>query len=49
MQVGPVRGDMEAAGFGGDEGVFVGFGGGQGFIRIQLHQIIFEHASWISV
>jgi hypothetical protein len=39
-----VVGDLEAAGFGGDEGVFVGFCCGQGAGRIQLHQIIFEHA-----
>ena len=37
-------GDVEAAGFGGDQSVFVGFGCGQSFGRIQLHQIIFEHA-----
>jgi len=44
MQVGPVGGDVEAAGFGGDQGVFVGFCCGQGAVRIQLHQIAFEHA-----
>ena len=36
--------DAEAAGFGGDQGVFVGLGGSQGCGPIQLHQIIFEHA-----
>jgi hypothetical protein len=44
MQVGPVGGDLEPAGFGGGEGVFVGLGCGEGVVRIQLHQIIFEHA-----
>jgi hypothetical protein len=37
-------GDLESSGFGGDQGVFVGLGGGQGAGRIQLHQIIIiEH------
>jgi hypothetical protein len=44
MEVGPVGGDVEATGFGGDQGMFVGFSCGQGVVRIQLHQIIFEHA-----
>ena len=39
-----MRGDLQAANFGGDQGVFVGLGSGQGAGRIQLHQIIFEHA-----
>jgi hypothetical protein len=43
MQVGPVCSDLESAGFGGGQGVFVGLGGGQGAGRIQLDQIIFEH------
>jgi hypothetical protein len=30
MQIGPVRRDLEPPGFGGGEGVFVGFSGGQG-------------------
>jgi hypothetical protein len=35
---------LESSGFGGDQGVFVGLGGGQGAGRIQLHQIIIiEH------
>jgi hypothetical protein len=37
MQVGPVRGDVEAVGFGGNESVFVGFGCGQSFCRVQVH------------
>ena len=28
MDVGPMRGDVESSGFGGDQGVFVGLGGG---------------------
>jgi hypothetical protein len=44
MQVSPMCSDAEAAGFGGDQGVFVGLGGSQGCGPIQLHQIIFEHA-----
>ena len=44
MQVCPMRSDLEPAGFGGDQGVFVSFGGGQRLGRIQLDQIIFEHA-----
>jgi hypothetical protein len=43
VKVRPVRGDLESPGFGGDQGVFVGLGSGQGAGRIQLHQIIFEH------
>jgi hypothetical protein len=44
MQVGPMGGDLESSGFGGDQGVFVGLRGGQGAGRIQLHQIIIiEH------
>jgi hypothetical protein len=41
-----MSGDLEPPGFGGDQGVFVGLGGGQGAGRIQLHQIIIiiEHA-----
>jgi hypothetical protein len=49
MQIGPMGRDMEPAGFGKDQGVFVGLrsrqGGGGG---IQLDQLIFEHASCIS-
>jgi hypothetical protein len=45
VQVGPMPSDAEAAGFGGDQGVFVGLRRGQGLRRIQLDQIIiFEHA-----
>jgi hypothetical protein len=45
-----MSGDLEPPGFGGDQGVFVGLGGGQGAGRIQIHQIIIiiEHASCIS-
>ena len=43
MQIRPVRGEVEAAGFGGDQSVFVGFRGSQSLRGIQLHQIIFEH------
>jgi hypothetical protein len=44
MEVGPMSGELEPPGFGGDQGVFVGLGCGQGAGRIQLHQIIiFEH------
>jgi hypothetical protein len=35
-----MSGDLEPPGFGGDQGVFVGLGGGQGAGRIQIHQII---------
>jgi hypothetical protein len=44
----PVRRDVEPAGFGGGQGVFVSLGGGAG--RIQFHQmiLIFEHTSCIS-
>jgi hypothetical protein len=48
MQVGPMGSDAEAAGFGGDQGVFVSLRGSQGCGPIQLQQIIFEHASCIS-
>ena len=44
MQVGPMGSDAEAAGFGGDQGVFVSLRSSQGCGPIQLHQIIFEHA-----
>jgi hypothetical protein len=44
VQVGPMPSDLESAGFGGDQGVFVGLRGSQGCGRIQLDQIIiFEH------
>jgi hypothetical protein len=36
--------DMEPAGFGTDQGVFVGLGRRQGAGGIQLDQFIFEHA-----
>jgi hypothetical protein len=37
-------GELQPSGFGGDQDVFVGLGGGQGAGRIQLHQIIIiEH------
>jgi hypothetical protein len=48
MQIGPMRGEVQAADLGGGEGVFIGLGGGQGAGRIQLHQIIIEHTSCIS-
>jgi hypothetical protein len=48
MEVGPMRRDLEAPGFGADQGVFVGLGGSQGAGRVQLDEIIFEHASCIS-
>jgi hypothetical protein len=38
-----MRGDVEAAGLGSDQGAFVGLSGSQRPRRIQLHQIIFEH------
>ena len=40
-----MSGDLKPADFGGDQGVFVGLGSGQGAGRIQLHQviIIIEH------
>jgi hypothetical protein len=44
VQVGPMPSDLESAGFGGDQSVFVGLRGSQGCGRIQLDQIIiFEH------
>ena len=43
MQVGPMRGNLEPADLGGDQGVFVGLRSSQGASRIQLHQISFEH------
>jgi hypothetical protein len=43
MQISPMRSDVKSAGFGGDQGVFIGLRGGQSLRRIQLHQIIFEH------
>jgi hypothetical protein len=44
VEIGPVGGDVEAAGLGGDQGVFVGLRGSQGLRGIQLHQtVIFEH------
>jgi hypothetical protein len=39
-----MRRDLEAPGFGADQGVFVGLGGSQGAGRVQLDEIIFEHA-----
>ena len=39
-----MRRNVEAAGFSGDQGVFVGLGGGQRACRVQLGEIIFEHA-----
>ena len=44
LQVGPVGGELQPSGFGGDQGVFVGLGCGQSLGGIQLDQIIFEHA-----
>jgi hypothetical protein len=45
VQVGPVRGKLQPADFGGDEGVFVGLRGSQGGGGVQLHQIlVIEHA-----
>jgi hypothetical protein len=40
MDVGPVSGDVESSGFGGDKGVFVGLGCGQGAGGVQLNQLI---------
>jgi hypothetical protein len=50
MQVGPMGGDVEPAGFGTDQGVFVGLRRRQGGGGIQLGQFIFEHAFniWIA-
>jgi hypothetical protein len=48
MQIGPMGRDMEPAGFGKDQGVFVGLRRRQGGGSIQLDQLIFEHASCIS-
>ena len=48
VQVGPVGGELQPSGFGGDQGVFVGLGCGQSVGGIQLDQIVFEHASCIS-
>jgi hypothetical protein len=45
VEIGPVGGDVEAAGLGGDQGVFVGLRSSQSLRGIQLHQtVIFEHA-----
>ena len=44
VQVGPVGGELQPSGFGGDQGVFVGLGCGQSVGGIQLDQIVFEHA-----
>jgi hypothetical protein len=45
MQVGPVRGKLQLADFGGDQGVFVGLRGSQGGGGAQLDQIlVIEHA-----
>ena len=45
--------DVQPADLGGDQGVFVGLGRGEGVRRIQLHQIIFEHTfnirSWAAI
>jgi hypothetical protein len=43
MQISPMRSDVKAAGFGGDQGVFVGLRGSQRLRRIPPDQIIFEH------
>ena len=39
-----MRRNVEAAGFGGDQGVFVVLCGGQRACGVQLAEIIFEHA-----
>ena len=44
VEVGPMRRNVEAAGFGGDQGVFVVLCGGQRACGVQLAEIIFEHA-----
>jgi hypothetical protein len=44
LQVGPVGGELQPSGFGGDQGVFVGLGCSESGGGIQLDQIIFEHA-----
>jgi hypothetical protein len=45
-----VRRDLQTSGFGGDQGVFVGLGCGEGAGGIQLDEIIFEHTCniWLS-
>jgi hypothetical protein len=44
VEVGPMRCNVEAAGFGGDQGVFVVFCGGQCAYCVELGEVIFEHA-----
>ena len=39
-----MRRNVEAAGFGGDQGVFVVLCGGQRACRVELAEVIFEHA-----
>jgi hypothetical protein len=39
-----MRRDLQTSGFGDDQSVFVGLSGGEGAGRIQLNQLIFEHA-----
>ena len=44
VQVGPMRRDLQPPSFGDDQGVFVGLRSSEGACRIQLSQLIFEHA-----
>jgi hypothetical protein len=44
MQIRPMRRDLQTAGFGGDQGVFVSLRRGQRAGRVQLDQLIIEHA-----
>ena len=41
VEVGPMRRNVEAAGFGGDQGVFVVLCGGQRACRVELAEVIF--------
>jgi hypothetical protein len=43
MQIRPMRSDLKAAGFGGDQGVFVGLRRSPASAPHPTHQIIFEH------
>jgi hypothetical protein len=51
VQVGPVRGKLQPADFGGDQGVFVSLRGSQRGGGVQLHQILvietrFQYMTW---
>ena len=43
VKVCPMSRDQQPAGLGCDQDVFIGLRSGEGFCRIQLHQLIFEH------